>query len=72
MIINKQKTESGAWIYEVCSDVRETGARGPHTIAQFDSLATAAAVLKYLRGDKMTYEDQQTAAKAIREIDYQE
>lgn len=51
--------------YAVCADVQETGDR-LHEIARFDTLETATAVLRYMRGDSLSEADTETAKEAIR------
>lgn len=51
--------------YAVCADVQETGDR-LHEIARFDTLETATAVLRYMRGDRLSEADTETAKEAIR------
>jgi hypothetical protein len=66
MIIDKKRDrESGALTYAVCADIRETGRKEPSAIVVFDKLATAALAIKYLRGDRMTWEDTDAAKEAI-------
>ena len=54
--------------YAVCADVQETGDR-LHEIARFDTLETATAVLRYMRGDRLSEADTETAKEAIRKAD---
>lgn len=51
--------------YAVCADVQETGDR-LHEIARFDTLETATAVLRYMRGDTLSEADTETAKEAIK------
>lgn len=55
-------------VYAVCADVQETGDR-LHEIARFDTLDTAAAVMRYLRGDSLSEADTQKAKEAIEKAD---
>ena len=70
MIIVKQKNagEKGI-VYSVCSDLRETGGGEPRVIITLDTLAEAALVVKYLRGDRMRDDDQDKAKALIRKSD---
>lgn len=51
--------------YAVCADVMETGDR-LHEIARFDTLETATAVMRYMRGDTLSEDDTAAAKEAIR------
>ena len=54
--------------YEVCNDSKELGGQVA-AICRFGSLETAAVVLRYLKGVKMTADDEQTAKAALQAID---
>ena len=66
MIIEKQQVGE-ATVYAVCADVRETGGKKPEEIVTLETLERAALVIKYLRGDRMTPEDQREAREIIKE-----
>lgn len=51
--------------YAVCADVTETGDR-LHEICRFDTLETATAVMRYMRGDTLSDDDTAAAKEAIR------
>ena len=51
--------------YAVCADVTETGDR-LHEIARFDTLETATAVMRYMRGDTLSEDDTAAAKEAIK------
>ena len=68
MIIDKYQKKGGAFVYAVSADIKETGANRPHTIAEFDDLETAVIVMKFMRGDRMTEEDQRYAKEALRRV----
>lgn len=68
MIIDKYQKKGGVTVYAVSADIRETGANRPHTIAEFDDFETAVLVMKFVRGDRMTEEDQRYAKEAIRRV----
>ena len=55
-------------IYAVCADQTETGDK-LHEICRFETLETATAVLKYMRGDNMSEADIETAKEAIKKAD---
>ena len=67
MIIEKHHVgaHSGKVMYAVCNDVTETGEDRPHEIARYDTLQTATAVLRYLRGDNLNEYDTELAREAI-------
>lgn len=52
-------------VYAVCADITETGDR-LHEIARFDTLETATAVMRYMRGDTLSEDDTAAAKEAIR------
>ena len=54
--------------YEVCNDSRELGGQVME-ICRFPSLETAALVLRYLKGTRMTEDDEQAAKNALHEFD---
>lgn len=55
-------------VYAVCADQTETGDK-LHEIARFDTLETATAVLRYMRGDSLSEGDTETAKAAIKKVD---
>jgi hypothetical protein len=55
-------------VYAVCADQTETGDK-LHEICRFETLETATAVLKYMRGDSMSEADIETAKEAIKKAD---
>ena len=71
MIIVKQKNagEKGI-VYSVCSDLRETGGGEPRVIITLDTLAEAALVVKYLRGDRMRDDDQDKAKSILKDAGF--
>ena len=73
MIIRRMMTgaHGGKTVYEVCNDSKELGGQVA-AICRFKSLDTAAAVLRYLKGVKMTADDEQTAKQALQAIDEEE
>ena len=54
--------------YAVCADATETGDR-PQEIARFDTLELATVVMRYMRGDSLSDDDEQRAKEAIKAID---
>ena len=54
-------------VYAVCADVTETGDR-LHEIARFDTLETATAVMRYMRGDSLSEDDTAAAKEAIKKV----
>lgn len=54
--------------FAVCADATETGDK-PHEIARFGTLTTATAVLRYMRGDRMSKADTEIAKEAIEKAD---
>lgn len=55
-------------VYAVCADQTETGDK-LHEICRFDTLETATAVLRYMRGDSLSEADTETAKAAIKKAD---
>ena len=55
-------------IYAVCADQTETGDK-LHEIARFDTLELATVVMRYMRGDSLSDDDEQRAKEAIKAID---
>lgn len=53
-------------IYQVCNSIQDTGEKAPETIAEFETLEQATAVLRLLRGDNMSAADEITATQAIK------
>lgn len=51
--------------YAVCADVTETGDK-LHEICRFDTLETATAVMRYMRGDTLSEDDTAAAKEAIK------
>ncbi len=68
MIIEKCTQDYGT-VYKVCSDCKENGGREPHEIITCDSFESAVLILKYMRGDRMPYDDQNKAKETIRKED---
>lgn len=66
MIVEKKYDPARGTYYAVCADIRETGRNEPTPIITFDQLTTAALVIKYLRGDRMTWGDIDAAKAAIK------
>lgn len=64
MVIERQ-IKDGKTVFTVCGDVRETGDKRPHDIVTLDTLAKAALVMKYMRGDRMPPSDAVEAKEAI-------
>ena len=68
MIINRYQIGTGKRkhdVFGVCADMTETG-KEPREIARFDTLETATAVMRYMRGDTLSEDDTQTAKEAIK------
>ena len=55
-------------VYAVCADQTETGDK-LHEIARFNTLETATAVLRYMRGDSLSEADTYRAKEAIKKAD---
>ena len=55
-------------VYAVCADQTETGDK-LHEIARFNTLETATAVLRYMRGDSLSEADEYRAKEAIKKAD---
>lgn len=53
-------------IYQVCNSKEETGERIADTIACFDTLESAAVVLRYLQGCTMDKAEKVTALEALK------
>lgn len=54
--------------YAICADATETGDE-PKEIARFDTLELATVVMRYMRGDSLSDDDEQRAKEAIKAID---
>ena len=68
MIINRYQIGTGKRkhdVFGVCADMTETG-KEPREIARFDTLETATAVMKFMRGDVMPKEYEAIAIEALR------
>lgn len=53
-------------IYQVCNSIQDTGTKEPETIAEFDTLEKATAVMRLWRGDNMSASDEIIATQAIK------
>jgi hypothetical protein len=71
MIIEKQRigAHGHTTIYRLCNSIADTGAERTDEIARFDTLETAAIVLRYLRGDSLSEADTAAAKEAIKKAD---
>ena len=71
MIIEKQRigAHGKTTVYTLCNSIADTGAERPEEIARFDTLETATAVMRYMRGDTLSEDDTQTAKEAIKRAD---
>lgn len=56
-------------VYDVCNSIADTGTIRPASIARFDTLETATAVMRYLRGDVLNEADTLQAREAIKKAD---
>ena len=56
-------------IYTICNSIADTGADRTDEIARFDTLDTAAIVLRYLRGDSLSEADTAAAKEALKKAD---
>ena len=67
-----EKIRNGAYNrnieYAVCSDATETGSE-PREIARFKSRDTAVIVMRYMRGDELTFSEIDHARAAIKNAD---
>lgn len=71
MIIEKHRVGAHGrkTIYTICNSIAETGESRTDEIARFDTLETAAIVLRYLRGDSLSEADEYRAKEAIKKAD---
>ena len=70
MIINRYQIGTGKRkrdVFGVCADATETGDK-PKEIARFDTLDIATAVMRYMRGDELTADDEARAKEAITKV----
>jgi len=65
-MIIRRTTRNKKHVYEVCNSVQDTGRAEPETIAEFETLEQATAVMRLLRGDHMSATDEITATQAIK------
>ena len=56
-------------IYTICNSIADTGESRTDEIARFDTLETAAIVLRYLRGDSLSEADTAAAKEALKKAD---
>ena len=56
-------------IYAICNSIVDTGESRTDEIARFDTLETAAIVLRYLRGDSLSEADTAAAKEALKKAD---
>lgn len=56
-------------IYAICNSIADTGESRTDEIARFDTLETAAIVLRYLRGDSLSEADTAAAKEALKKAD---
>lgn len=56
-------------IYAICNSIADTGESRTDEIARFDTLETAAIVLRYLRGDGLSEADTAAAKEALKKAD---
>ena len=56
-------------IYAICNSIADTGESRTDEIARFDTLETAAIVLRYLRGDSLSEADTAVAKEALKKAD---
>lgn len=55
-------------VYDVCNSIADTGASRPESIARFDTLKTATAVMRYMRGDSLSDDDTAAAKEALKKV----
>ena len=71
MIIERHEIGAGSRrrsVFAVCNDTMETNDKQPHEIARFDTLETAVAVIRYMRGDSLSDRDRHLAREAIKKV----